>query len=170
MVSIEFGEQLLITAIGVGIGVLLGGYATLRIQQKMDKDSRQKSIKNVKNSIKEELSNAKEGIEKFKKKSVEWNDQNQEFRGEKPLILTPAYDSAINSGNFSLLDSSLQTEIPSAYLSIDAINLYTDLIRKFIFHAILPYNTDNPHYIPLSQLSICYMIDPQTTPKHDYAF
>jgi len=131
----EFGEQLLITAIGVGAGVLLGGYTTLRIQKKMNDDAKADTIKNILQAIKGELEDANKGIEKFKKNPARWN-KSWKFDGEKPWILRPAYDSTVNSGNFTLLEKSLQKEIPSAYLSIDAINFYSDRIRKFVYEPL----------------------------------
>jgi len=135
MVTLEFGQQLFITAIGVAAGVLGGGYATLRIQKRMQDDAKKETVKNMIESIKEELEDANEGIKKFKENPVKW-DKSWEFKGEKPWILRPAYDSAVNSGNFTLLDRSLQKEIPSAYLSIDAINFYSDRIRKFLYQPV----------------------------------
>ena len=135
MVTIEFGQQLLITAIGVAGGVLGGGYATLMIQKKMKNDEKKDIVNDLIESIKKELEDAKEGVEKFKKNPVKW-DKSWEFKGEKPWVLRPAYDSAVNSGNFTLLDRSLQKEIPSAYLSIDAINFYSDRIRKFLYQPV----------------------------------
>jgi len=133
MADVDFWQQLFLTALSIFGGVLGGGYLTLRIQKKMNNDAKKDIVKITIDSIKQELEDAQEGIEKFNKNPVNWNDAHVEFRGEKPWILRPAYDSAVNSGNFNLLEKTLQKEIPSAYLSIDAINFYSDQIRKFIF-------------------------------------
>ena len=133
MGELEFGQELLITAFSIFGGVLGGGALTLWIQKRIRDDAKKDTIKNMIESIKEELENAQKGVEEFKNDPVKWKDSNAEFKGEKPWILRPAYDSAVNSGNFSLLDKTLQKEIPSAYLSIDVINFYSDQIRKFIF-------------------------------------
>lgn len=130
----EFGQELLITAFSIFGGVLGGGIVTLLIQKRMRDDAKKDTIKNMIESIDAELKDAQEGVKKFNKDPIKWDNSNLEFRGgEKPWILRPAYDSAVNSGNFSLLDKTLQKEIPSAYLSIDAINFYADHIRNFIF-------------------------------------
>ena len=133
MVEVDFWQQLFLTALSIFGGVLGGGYLTLQIQKKMNNDSKKDIVKITTDSIKQELEDAQEGIEEFNKNPVKWHEPNTEFRGEKPWILRPAYDSAVNSGNFNLLEKILQKEIPSAYLSIDAINFYSDQIRKFTF-------------------------------------
>lgn len=133
MADVDFWQQLFLTALSIFGGVIGGGYLTLRIQKRMNNETKNDIIKNIIDSIKQELEDAQEGIKKFNENPVEWKEQNMIFVGEKPWILRPAYDSAVNSGNFNLLSKTLQKEIPSAYLSIDAINFYSDQIRKFVF-------------------------------------
>ena len=125
-----FGYQLVATLIGVGGGVF-GGLA-------VDRWRRKKDIIKTRNqfidSVAEELKNAQEGVKKFRKNPAKWEKMNNEMVGEKPLILKPAYDALVHSGNFGLLNTNLQTGLASAYLSIDAINFYSDLIRRFDFN------------------------------------
>ena len=129
----ELAQEFVVTFVGIAGGIIGGAYASLRIQQKMKSDSEKGVVKNMIESIKEELDDAKKGIGAFKKDPVKWDKSNGEFKGEKPWILKPAYESAVNSGNFVLLNKTLQKDIPKAYLSIDAINFYSDLIRRFVF-------------------------------------
>ena len=130
-----FLSQLVATLIGVLFAVIGGGVITLWIQQRMKESTVNEIIKNTIISIREELEDAKKGVEKFKKNPVKW-DKSWKFDGEKPWILKPAYDSAVNSGNFTLLEKSLQKDIPSAYLSIDVIDFYSERIRRFVYEPL----------------------------------
>lgn len=133
MIDLEFGQQFFLTALSIAGGIVGGGYMTLQISRKMRNAALKDSMKNMIESIKQELEDAKEGVEKFKQDPAKWNSELLLFKGEKPLILKPAYDSAVSSGNFVLLEKSLQKGIPSAYLTIDAINFYSNQIRRFTY-------------------------------------
>ena len=133
MIDEEFGKQFFLNFGSISLGIVGGAFASFLVQKRMKNGEKNETKKNMIKSIKKELDDAKEGVDEFNKNPIQWIEASVEFKGEKPWILKPAYDSAVNSGNFSLLDKDLQKDIPSAYLSIDAINFYSDLIRRFIF-------------------------------------
>jgi len=122
-VGIQFGTIVL----AVGLGLVGAMWWDRRKKTENEKITRNNTL----DSLLDELEDAKEGVDRFMNDRLEWNQANLNFKGEKPWILKSAYETAINSGNFSLLERSLQTEISKAYLSIDAINFYCNLVRLF---------------------------------------
>jgi len=147
MLSDGFWDQIIITFIGVTAGVLLGGFATLLIQKKMNGDTKKEISENMRKSISDELNDAQKGIEAYRKDTPKWDVTKHAVTGEKPWILKPAYESAINSGNFIILDRKLQMDIGSVYLSIDAINFYADQLRR----TPVGINTDTNMAFDISQ-------------------
>ena len=122
-VGIQFGAGVL----AVGLGLVGAMWWDRRKKTENEKITRNNTL----DSLLDELEDAKKGVDRFMKDRLEWDQDNLDFKGEKPWILKPAYETAINSGNFSLLERSLQTEISKAYLSIDAVNFYCNLVRTF---------------------------------------
>lgn len=115
-----------ITGAAVGLGAAMW----------WDRRKKEEEIKHTKthiiDSLIEELK-VVQGVLNDPSNSVEmkWDTSTQQFKGSYLTVSTPAYDSAVNSGNFSLLSEFLQTEIANVYLIVRESNSINEQILRF---------------------------------------
>src|SRR5437899_6499795 len=75
---------------------------------------------------------------------LEWDSSStKDFIGNFISVTTPAFKSAVSSGNFSLLEPSFQTEIGSVYLTVDECKSYND--QALNFYATPMYASGHVH-------------------------
>jgi hypothetical protein len=120
-----FFVQLSISLLGAGVGALLGAYFGLRFARNWDRQkyqeqidlTREKSISNIITELKAIESGFSDAI----------NQNIISF----PNIDTFAFDSEVNSGNFSLLPNDLQTKLTVIYNKIKQANATAKVIVDF---------------------------------------
>lgn len=133
-----FIPELIATFIGAGVG-----FAAAMLWDRKKTEEEIKHTKNhMINAIIEELKVIQNELnDPNKPVDVKWDKASHEFLGGYVLMSTPAFESAVNSGNFSLLETSLQTELGDLYLTIQNCNFYTEQIVRFytapIYHTNL---------------------------------
>lgn len=134
----DFWVQLLATLIGVGIGFGLPLFVDW-----IKKDQRIKETKKrILSAIIEELESSKNGLEdpKFQKTIMSWHGKPDGFVGGYLIITNPAYDSAINSGEFSLLPPATQTELGECY---NKLIDFSEIMKKMLdFYTTPVFTTD----------------------------
>lgn len=132
--NIDFFSQLVATLIGAGIGFGTALYVNSRNGKQSIKNRKHITI----NAIHEELLTAKKAIDKTTNHGhIKWKHQDLEFQGGWISISTPAFHSAINSGDFSLFDTDLQTEIGNVYLSMDELHMFNQQRMQFPFSIVM---------------------------------
>jgi len=73
---------------------------------------------------------------------LDWNPSIRDFQGYHISVSTPAFQSSVNSGNFSLLPSKLQTQLGNLYLTLDDCKLYNDQALNFYSTPIFSFSND----------------------------
>ena len=136
-ILIEVTIQLLSTL----VGVLVGFVVAMTWDRKKKHEEIQETKNHIIDALIEELKTIQNGFsDKEKIGNMRWNGTKHEFQGSFPIMSTPAYESAINSGNFSLLSTPLQTEVGTLYLAIHCCNSLVEQILKFYTTSIFPTN------------------------------
>lgn len=129
-ITLEISVQLLATL----VGALVGFGLALKQDRKKKAEEKQETVNHLIESITEELSNiirvTTEQDVKFDD-IMKWDSEKHGFVGKRFLITTPAYDSAVNSGNFVLLPTDLQTRLSNIYNCIDGCKSIMEEIAKF---------------------------------------
>ena len=140
----DYVLQLLISIIGAGVGAIVGAYFGLFFARRVDREKEKEQRKIIKNltldAIIEELKTLQKEII-YPSTKVEWHPTQRFFDGARIHVITPAFESAVNSGNFSLLSPSLQTSLGYVYLRIRNCELYNDQIDNFYFTPMFANNT-----------------------------
>jgi len=117
------------------IGAFCGAYFGLRFARQWDrtkKDEENNATKKlVVENILEELRDTKNMFNDPIYKDAEWDDTNQTFKGGHISISTPVFQGLVNSGNFSLLPTSLQTKIGRVYLYMEKVIFFTNQLLTF---------------------------------------
>ncbi|GEM_PF-2365134 len=125
---LEFGRDLLAVGVGAFLGYLFARWA--------DREKSKEEIGRIKNHMINSISEELKVIEKAlgdtsQPVDVTWNNTNRRFEGSYMMMSTPAFEAAVNSGNFTLLSTSLQTYLSTIYLTIQGCNIYTQEIVRF---------------------------------------
>ncbi len=142
--SSDFLIQLLISIIGAGVGSIIGAYFGLRFARKWDRQKRkeetQQTVINTLDAIIEEIKTIKK--EYFEQKNIflSWNSVAKNIDGISIMIRIPAYESSVNSGNFSLLKPSLQSILARLYLRLDRCIFYSNQVMNFYTTPIFASN------------------------------
>lgn len=131
------------------IGAFLGFWLAILWERKKNKSDLKEIRNNVIESILQEIQN----FQTLLKGRIEvgWNESDKRFIGDKLFIDVPAYKSAINSGNFLLLPSKLQTKIGEIYVTINRTNTLFGQLDKFY---TIPVFTSNYGKIEADRLSV----------------
>jgi len=132
--NVDFLSQLIATLIGVLIGFGGAFYLNSRNSNESVKIRKENTIK----AIHEELRTVQKAIEDLVDKGeIKWIQKDLEFQGAWISISTPAFQSSVNSGDFSLLDTKLQTEIGMVYLAIDELQMFTQQRMQYPFTVVM---------------------------------
>lgn len=133
---IDFLVQLAATL----IGVLVGFYLAFAWDGKKKNDK----IHSIRNDTMESLIAELEDIRKTTNDAqIEIKVENNLLSVTFPLCLTPSFDSAIHSGNFSLLSPSLQVKLSNIYTTITLLNSIAKQAAE---------QSSNPHNLPIDHL------------------
>lgn len=126
------------------VGALIGFGLALRYDRKKKKEDKQEAIKHIVESITEELQDitkiTTEETVKFSE-LMQWNPTKRVLEGKTFSISTPAYDSALNSGNFLLLPTELQTRLSAVYNRIYECERSMTALKNF--YSTSAYTTSN---------------------------
>lgn len=132
--SIDFFSQLIATLVGVVIG--FGG--AVYLSSRNSKEGVEVRKKNTIKAIYEELTTAKKAIGNISNENhIRWIHNDLNFQGGWVSISIPAFQSSVSSGDFSLLDTKLQTEIGTVYLSIEELQIFTQQRMQFPFSIVM---------------------------------
>jgi len=132
-VSIQFGATLM--------GALIGFGLALWSDRKKKREAKQEKINHMIKSITEELQEIMQVPTEKKVKFSElmdWNKQKRLFEGKFFSMTTPAFESAVNSGDFILLSTELQSKISGVYSRIYDCQRDMDNISNFYTTPIFP--------------------------------
>lgn len=131
----DFVIQLLAT----GVGAALGFGGALIISSRGKKDDKDERKKNTIAAIHEELKGINDAMNALAQQpaAVTWDAAKREFNGIWVSTLTPAFQSCVNAGDFTLLDTKLQTEISNVYLSIGEYDLFSKQRMEFPFTILM---------------------------------
>jgi len=140
-VYVSFGFQLFAALLGAGTGAYFGFHLARKWERRKDQEDVNKKKIHTVESIVEELRVMKENLDTEDYGNVRWSGQDKKFYGYYGTVSRPAYDSAISSGNFSLLPSKIQTKIADVYLTMQTMYDYNIQIRKF--YSSSTYTTNN---------------------------
>lgn len=128
--GIDFSIQITATLFGALIGFALA----LKQDRKKKAEDKHDAILHIIEGIEEELDDiikvTTEERAKFEE-IMKWDSQKHGFAGKKFLITTPAFESAVNSGDFILLPTKLQSEISGIYNRIYDCRDSMQAIAKF---------------------------------------
>ncbi len=147
--TIAYIDQLIISLIGAGFGAVVGAYFGLKLARNWDREKKKEEESEIKNrvldAIIEELKSFQPMVEPQSKKfaKLDWNSNDRDFTGIYITISTPAFQSAVNSGNFSLLPPLLQTELGQVYITLDECKLLNDQAENFYATGIFASNPSN---------------------------
>src|SRR5438445_12881595 len=102
---------LAVQLIGTLIGALVGISLAILVDRKKRREEIQQTKIRMLNAIIEELKSFQKMVELTSGNTVklEWDSSTKDFIGTFISVTTPAFKSAVSSGNFSLLEPSLQT-------------------------------------------------------------
>lgn len=129
----EFSIQLIATLIGAGVGFALAMWWDRRKKVngiKLTKTSMIESIISELEHVRDEIKQQKYGVE-----------INTDGLGVAVnLVPTNAFDSSVNSGNFSLLSSELQTNLSHVYIMIEQYNI----LAEQLLHVLRTANISDP--------------------------
>src|SRR5579872_5743793 len=99
-------------------GVLLGFYLAFLWDRKKKRDDIEETKNRTLDAIIEELTTIQKEILTIPLPKYEWMNNQQFFSGNRIEIPTTAFQSVVNSGNFSLLSSPLQRVLGWIYMRI----------------------------------------------------
>lgn len=136
-VVIDFSLQLVAT--------LIGAFAGFGLVIAWERKKKNEDLKHVKKHTIEAIIEELKSIEKMVKEGVphfRWNQLKHDFEGKYILVSTPAYDSAIHSGNFNLLPTKLQSEIGYVYLTIEDCKKFSD--QTMTYYSTTVYMSTHP--------------------------
>lgn len=138
----DLGTQLLISIIGAGAGAYFG----LVLARRWDRRKRQEEInqteKDTINSLLDEMSNNNQKLKSPRDNIDNWT-QVIGYEQYRVLSLSKtAFDSVVNSGNFSLLPKDMQTKVSKLYLSIEYCNSLAEKMENI--HATHVYGFNRP--------------------------
>jgi hypothetical protein len=138
LIWIPLAIQLIATLIGAFVGF---SFVMLSDRKKKREETQQTKIRML-DAIIEELEDFQKMVDpqKTNPAKLDWNNSTRDFVGTYITISTPAFQSAINSGNFSLLIPSLQTELGNIYLTLDQCKLFNDQAISFYSTSIFASN------------------------------
>ena len=141
LIWIPLAIQLIATLIGAFVGF---SFVMLWDRKKRREEIQQTKIRML-NAIIEELKSFQKMVELTSGNTVklEWDSSTKDFIGTFISVTTPAFKSAVSSGNFSLLEPSFQTEIGSVYLTVDECKSYND--QALNFYATPMYASGHVH-------------------------
>lgn len=138
LIWIPLAIQLIATLIGAFVGF---SFVMLWDRRKRYDETKQ-IMRNILEAMIEELSDIKKGMNapEYLSKKMNWRGKPEGFQGAYITITIPAFETAVNSGNFSLLKPCLQTKIMYCYNRIT--DLKTDMERMTSFYSTPIYLTD----------------------------
>jgi hypothetical protein len=127
------------------VATILGATLGLGAAMWWDRRKKEEEIKHTRthilDSLIEELKVVQEVLnDPANSVEMKWDTSTQQFKGSYLTVSTPAYDSAVNSGNFSLLSESLQTKIADVYLLVRESNAINEQILRFYTTPIYTHN------------------------------
>ena len=131
-----FFSNLTTSLIGAGVGAILGAYFGLRFARAWDRKKHQEEINRTKKEtfdlIITELKAIQKGFNEFYSKDATGTIILEETsKPTYPDIETFAFDSVVNSGNFSLIPNNLQIKISNVYMKIKHCNSFVEIIIDF---------------------------------------
>jgi hypothetical protein len=124
----EFMIHVVAAFVGAGLG--------LGAAMWWDRRKRHEEIKHSKDHMIDSLIEELKVIQNVVGNSVSpiemrWDTSSHQFTGSYLAMSTPAFDSAVNSGNFNLLSTALQTQLADLYLVIKECNSISEQILRF---------------------------------------
>jgi hypothetical protein len=134
-------EDLIVQLVATLVGVIIGFIVAMAWDRKKDKEEQDRTLSLILDAIIEELKSIQKPLnDPNKPPKFQWKQSDHDFDGIHISVLTPAFESAVNSGNFSLLPPPLQTELGYVYLTLSDTKTFNDQIMTFY---TTPIYTDN---------------------------
>lgn len=125
-------EDFIVHFVATIAGAALGLGAAMWWDRRKKEEEIKHTTKHTIDSLIEELKVAQRVInDPTNPVEMKWDSSTQQFKGSYLTVSTPAHDSAVNSGNFSLLSETLQTEIADVYLLLRESNSINEQILRF---------------------------------------
>jgi len=130
--------DLIVQLIATLIGALLGLTLAMAYDRKKKKDDMDEARKLTITAIKDEVNEIKDKLDNPQRKG-DWV-KAPSYKFEITNLPVGAYESAINSGNFSLLPSETQLDTSKLYLDIQYCNSLVKQITEFYGTQIFGFN------------------------------
>ena len=122
--------DLILLGLSIAGSVFAGVLTPILIRRKMNQADTNEIIANVKQAIKDELTHNQKHL---KKEDTTSTKEGIETKTTIWHIETYAFESAVKSGNFILLNSELRKLISEVYALAHIVNRQGDLISKLTF-------------------------------------
>jgi predicted PurR-regulated permease PerM len=135
-------KEILIQLLSTLIGALVGFVLAMALNRHEEKRQTRKTRDQVIDSIVEELSQTQNGLKNLSTNfDIRWDKTEKRFIGTFGLASRSAFESVVNSGNFTLLSASLQTRVSETYQRIELFN--SDIMQIQTFYMTSVYQSES---------------------------